>query len=462
MRRRRCVWAAFAAATIFAGGVEAGESSPTPGVPSASAAETAAESEELRTKEFAHVLDQLVATGDTVGLAIAVVRKGEVSFMRTYGVREAGGFEPVTPTTVFRLASLSKGVTGTLAAMAIAEGRLSADTPAAPYAPGLRLAGGREKALTIGHLLSHRTGLPRNAYDNLLEAGMPIDEILKRYARLKLQCAPGDCYAYQNIAFNFAGRAIEAVYGKSFDELATNRLFVPLGMETASVGFEGLSRTGNWARPHVRAHAGKGALDYGPWRVKTIKEAYYRVPAAGGVNASLLDLVAWLKAQMGYAPDVLPAYVLDVAHVRRTPSPYELARIRIVSKRFEQADYAFGWRRYVYAGTEVIAHSGTVDFGYAAQIAWLPKQDVGIVMLSNTRPRRIWRILPTFLDIELGLPREDWLNLEPDTPKTASGNKGSRQLAPADHPAADDPAESADRSFGEEDPDEFAGVDVDE
>ncbi len=84
-----------------------------------------------------------------------------------------------------------------------------------------------------------------------------------------------------------------------------------------------------------------------------------------------------------------------------------------MSPRFRAAQYAFGWRLYNYGGAQVISHSGTVD-GYAAQIAWLPETDAGIVILANARPRRIWRILPSFLDLELGLPREDWLELVED------------------------------------------------
>jgi beta-lactamase class C len=368
---------------------------------------------------FEQILDAAFATGDFVGLSVAVVRDGETVLLRTYGARETGG-EPVTPKTVFRIASLSKGFTASLAALAFSDGLLSESGSATAHAPELSLRGGAEKSLTIGHLLSHRTGLPPNAYDNLLEEGAAPEEILAKYRDVALVCPVGSCYAYQNIAFDIVGRALSAAYGEPFAELVAERLFVPLGMESASVGEAALSAAGNVARPHKRDRLPGGApARYGPWRVVPVKSAYYKIPAAGGLNASILDMAEWLKAQMGGRPEVLPPAALALLHAPRVSTPAETARIRPVSTRYAQTQYGYGWRLYAYDGKPVITHSGTVD-GYAAQIAILPTENVGIVILSNAQSRRFWRLLPTFLDIEFDLPREDWLALNDDAPKAGS------------------------------------------
>ncbi len=191
-------------------------------------------------------------------------------------------------------------------------------------------------------------------------------------------------------------------------------------MTSASADQPGLSATGDWARPHVRDRVKGAENSFGPWRETSIKPAYWRVPAAGGVNASIRDMAQWLKAQMGHAPETLPRETLDLIFTPRTVSPGENVRMRSVSPRFKAAEYAFGWRRYAYEGVPLIAHSGTVE-GYGAQIAFLPEQDVGIVILANARSKRLWRILPAFLDRELGLTREDWLAL--NHPEAAAGSK---------------------------------------
>lgn len=366
--------------------------------------------EDFRIREFEKSLDAAFATGDFVGLSVAVVKGGETQFLKTWGVVEIGGAAPVTPSTVFRIGSLSKGFASSLAGIAMTEGLLSPEDPVVKFAPQLKLAGGAEKSLQLGHILSHQTGLPPNAYDNLLEANVPVAEIYPKYKAVKLICPVGKCYSYQNIAYDIIGAAISSAYAMPYAEALRSRIFAPLGMTTASADQQGLTASGDFALPHVR-NALKGSDDaFGPWRSVTVKPAYYRVPAAGGVNASILDMAAWLKAQMGHAPQVLPLATLDLIHTPRVMSPAENARIRTVSPRFRAAQYAFGWRLYNYEGAEVIAHAGTVE-GYAAQIAFLPGQDVGIVILSNARSKRLWRILPSFLDLELGLAREDWLGV---------------------------------------------------
>ncbi|MDZ7629058.1 MAG: serine hydrolase domain-containing protein [Parvularculaceae bacterium] len=372
-------------------------------------ASAAGAAQDARLADFEALLDKAFATGDFVGLSVAIVRRGETQFLKTWGVTEIGGAS-VTPDTVFRVGSLSKGFTAALAGKAMSEGLLSPADPATRFAPALKLAGGAEKSLELGHLLSHQTGLPPNAYDNLLEAGTPVADIYAKYRSVKLICPVGKCYSYQNIAFDIAGVAVSSAYGEPYAAALEKRLFAPLGMTNASADEKGLSASGNWARPHVRERI-KGADDaFGPWRQTTIRPVYWRVPAAGGVNASIRDMAAWLKAVMGRAPETLPRETLDLIFTPRIVSPAENVRMRSVSPRFKASEYAFGWRRYAYEGVPLIAHSGTVE-GYAAQIAFLPEQDAGIVILANGRSKRLWRILPSFLDMELGLTREDWLAL---------------------------------------------------
>jgi beta-lactamase class C len=376
--------------------------------------------ESFRLSELEDAIDAAFETGDFVGLAVAVVRDGKPRLLKTWGVREAERDEKVTPSTVFRLASLSKGFAGTLAGMAMTEGLLSPTDPATRFAPTLKLAGGAEKSLQLGHMLSHQTGLPPNAYDNLLEEGASPADIYPKYAGVKLSCAVGACYGYQNIAFDVSGAAVSSAYGLPYATVVEEKLFRPLGMTTASVGYDGLFAGGDVALPHKRDRLSRKAEIYGDWRRIDVKKPYYSIPAAGGVNASILDMTRWLAAQTGDAPDVVSPAVLDLIHAPRTISPAETARMRTVSPRFRAAQYGFGWRLYNYGGAQVIAHAGTVD-GYAAQIAFLPDSGVGIIILANARSRRLWRILPTFLDLELGLPREDWLEIKGDASVAAAG-----------------------------------------
>jgi beta-lactamase class C len=385
--------------------------------PSTASAQLTKEAQALRV--FAAELDDAAKAPDFVGLAVAVVKKGKVDLMRTYGVREAGGNEKVTPDTVFRLASLSKGFASTLAALEQNDGKLNLQTPVVTLVPEFKLKRPGDAArVTFEDVLAQRTGLPPYAYDNLLEAGTPPKQILSQYAKVKQTCAPGECFTYQNVAFNMIATQIEKATGKSYGAELRDRILAPLGMKTASTGLYELTATGNWARPHKRVGDG--------WASVPVTDYYYKVPAAGGVNASITDLSKWLIAQMGHRTDVLPVKVLDYVHTKRIATPPETSRQRSLKTPVTETSYGLGWRRYTYAGHQLLTHSGSVE-GYIAQIAWLPAQDAGIVILSNTRGSRAAKILPTWLDYQLGLEKTDWFRLQEitqaaATPAIASGD----------------------------------------
>ncbi|MGA1343145.1 MAG: serine hydrolase domain-containing protein [Hyphomonas sp.] len=359
-------------------------------------------------------LSHAVQTGDFVGLAVAVVRDGEVRLLRTYGETEAGSGEPVDADTLFRIASLSKGFASSMVGLAVSEGRLSLGAPVSGFAPELALPRGAERSLTLSDILSHRTGLPPNAYDNLLEAGLSPEDILPQYRKVTPACPVSDCYAYQNIPYDLAGRALAAAYGAAFSDLVEERLFRPLGMQTATFGLDGLVGSGNWARPHERR---RGADPADPWRRVEVKLPYYLTPAAGGVNASIRDMARWLNAQLGNMPEVLPPEVLELVHAPRVGTPAETRRMRSVLPALSASHYAYGWRVYDYAGQTVVAHGGSVE-GYGAQIMFMPQHNTGIVVLSNARSQRLWSIAPLYLDLMLGRAPGD--GLAPEGARTAA------------------------------------------
>ncbi len=344
---------------------------------------------------FEQALNDLVNDANMVGMAAAVVRGGDITFMETWGVRELGSPSEITPNTTFRIASLSKGFAATLTAKLIEEGKLSINDPITLYNEDFQLKDRSQTAVvTVEDILSHQVSLPPYAYDNLLEAGKKPATILSRMKQVKPICEVGDCYAYQNVAFNMITSAIASVGSLPYHKSIETELFVPLGMSSATIGSEGLQGEDDWARSYSRTKNGT-------WKTRSVKEAYYNVPAAGGVNASLIDMTKWLSAQMGYAPDVISNDVLKMLQKPVVKTAREMWRYRRMN-HLSDAHYGLGWRLYEYADTLVVNHSGSVE-GYSAQIAFLPEQDVGMVLLTNSRTKEFWDILQLFLDSELGL-----------------------------------------------------------
>lgn len=358
-------------------------------VESLAAAQPLVQQPDARIEAYEHYIQQKIAAGELPGLAVAIVENGRLTLVKGYGRRNIHDNSPVDDRTVFRIASLSKGFAAGLAGLMVKEKRLDWSMQVRQVLPNINL-GPRRANVTIADLLSHRVGLPPNAYDDLLEAGVSTQEILRRLAKVPLACAPGSCYGYQNVAFNLIASALEARTGASYAELMQKRIFKPLYMHRASIGLEGLQRDDNWAHPYVRTGSG--------WREVPVKEAYYAVPAAAGVNASIRDMAKWLMAQMGMASYAYPQDVLETLHTPRVFTPKELYRGRARIDGLQTAKYGYGWRTYDINGVQVVWHAGSVQ-GYAAQIAFVPSQKTGIVLLSNGYSQAFPTLLPAFLDL---------------------------------------------------------------
>lgn len=340
-------------------------------------------------------LTHLMQGKDMVGLGVAVIENGQIRFVKGYGVTTAGTADPVTPNTVFRWASLSKGVAATLMAGLAEQGRVSLDAPVAQFSTSLRLPGGNESKVTVGDLLSHRTGIVRNAYDDKLEAGEDPAMIRGMLGTLSPYCAPGSCYTYQNIAFDTSAEIAQRVTGQSYGTLVRERIFGPLGMSSASTDRMGLQSAASWARPHV----GQRTID--------VNDNYYRVPAAGGVNSSIFDLAKWMRAQMGGSRAVLSEALLNRLHTPVVATPHGGGA---VDRALKDAHYALGWRDYVYAGHQLVGHRGAVN-GYRSLILFDPVKKAGIAMLWNSQSNKPVGLQLELMDMLYQQPFTDWANL---------------------------------------------------
>jgi len=342
------------------------------------------------------------------GLATAVVSDNKVVFEDTIGYADAATREPVTPETVFRLASLSKAFATALTGVLVDDGKLSWDTKLATVLPFFKLkSDSAAQQATVRDILGQRLGLPKNTYDSMLEDNVPYEELVRRLDEVSLTCDVGQCYGYQNIAFSLIGDVVYAQTGDFFTRQVDKNIFFPLGMKTASYGREGLEASKSWARPH--RPSSNGWIPFEP------KDAYYRVAPAAGVNASLKDMEQWLIAQMGGRPDVLPPALLNTLHTPEVSTPIELRAAPWRRARLEDASYALGWRVFDYQGETMIFHAGAVE-GYRTMIGFLPRQHVGLVMMWNSADPLPAGLLPMVFDSLLGLPHVDWAGVESDAP----------------------------------------------
>ena len=345
-------------------------------------------------------LKRMVEKPTMVGMAVGIVENGRITFLSGYGETLEGSGEKVTPETVFRWASVSKGVASTMVAKLAEDGRLRFDQPVAAVAPSLHLPGRNELKATVGDVLSHRLGLYRNAFDNKLEEGQDVTFLRGTLATLNSVCAPGTCWSYQNVAYDAASEMVSRVGGMRYQDIVERDLFDPIGMSSASLTIDGLVHAQSWARPHS---VGRRPLE--------VNDNYYRVPAAGGVNSNIKDMSLWMLAQMGEMPQVLSPQLLDTIHQPRVKTPGERGRMRKFLELLGEAQYGYGWRSYEYAGHHIIGHRGGVS-GYRSLILFDPQLKSGVVALWNSNTSQPGGLEFEVMDMLYGLDFRDWMELD--------------------------------------------------
>lgn len=317
---------------------------------------------------------------DIPGGAYAIVQGNKIIATAGFGVREKGLPELVDANTVFRIASVSKTFAGGLTSILASEGNFNWDDKLVKYLPDFSFKTKKYNSqLTLEHLLSQSTGVMANAYDNLIEANVPLDKILPQFSKIDPLCNPGQCYGYQNVLFSLIDQVIQKTTKKTYAQLLEERIIKPLQLPTASVGLDGFFSTENRAMPHVRAR--------GKWHPTKVAESYYHFSPAAGVNASAIDLGYWLIAQLGHNPKVLSEELLKTITKKRVKTRRDLRR-KEWRRYLTDAHYALGWRVYQFGQDELIYHGGWVQ-GFRAEIAYSREHQLGLVMLMNAESNLI-------------------------------------------------------------------------
>ncbi|MFW5822914.1 MAG: serine hydrolase domain-containing protein [Tangfeifania sp.] len=338
--------------------------------------------------EYDTWLKEEIEISGTVGAAVAIVYKDRVAYSNCFGVRKAGEPAPIDEHTVFRLASVSKAVTGVLAGILDSEGTIHLDDKVVEYIPGFRLKNpGSTTNLSIRNLLSHTTGLVPHAYDNMVEGKVPMGIIMQRLAEVDVSAQPGTLYGYQNVMFSLIDTILRAKTARNYGELLHEKVFEPYGMNDATTDFESFKNNPNKAYPHARGN--------GSYWSQQLNDRYYSTAPAAGVNASLADMTSFLKALLNKKEPVVSPQVHQAVFTPQVNSHLSRSYFRNWD-RVDSKQYAIGWRIVGYKGRKVAYHGGYVN-GYKAEIALCENENVGIVFLTNSPNSMATKTVPEFL-----------------------------------------------------------------
>ncbi|MDP4826906.1 MAG: serine hydrolase [Flavobacteriales bacterium] len=340
------------------------------------------------------------------GMAICIVKDGKVALSKGYGVKDVNTKAPVTPNSLFAVASNTKAFTAAALGMLVEEGKISWDDKVQKYLPWFELYDPYVSAnLTIRDLLCHRSGLETFSGDLIWYGSTHSrDEVLRRAKYLKQAYGFRSHFGYQNILFLAAGEIIPVVTGKSWEEFVRERILQPAGMNDAKLSVTEFRNGDDVALPHNEKNGANQTIDWVNWD---------NIAPAGALLASANDMGKWLMLQLAKGKvngDTLwsdnTAWEMWKMH---TPEDISGWRRRLMpSMTFN--GYGLGWELSNLHGKQIVSHGGGYD-GMISRSIMVPEEGWGIIIVTNNVSSLSYAMGMETLDRLLGSKeKNDWGN----------------------------------------------------
>ena len=333
------------------------------------------------------------------GLAVVVVRGDDVVYLETLGQRDVVKKLPVTPDTMFYIASCTK----TYVAMAIAalaeDNKLDLDDPVKKHLPKFEVADPElTRSLTIRDLLAHSKGLSSSQIVWLDAFTGEISEA--RYYHWLREAEAKGTHKYTNVHYTLAGRVVEAVTGKSWKDYLQQRIFKPAGMARTTCYASLMYGDEDAAIPTVR--------DYTDFEPALLQKTDHTMHAAGGMGTTISDLGRWLRVnlnggridgtQLLSKKGIEQMQTLQDAGFRNWPGPFQRTT----------EGHGLAWETGTYKQKRTLRHGGGY-VGTAASIVLIPDQHLGIGVLANADGFAAEFVTMEIADRLLGLESKDLL-----------------------------------------------------
>lgn len=341
------------------------------------------------------------------GMAIAIVKDGNIMLSKGYGVKDAKSNEKADDKTLFAIASNSKAFTAAALAVLVDEGKIKWSDKVRKYLPYFQLYSPYvSEEMTIRDLLTHRTGLATFSGDLIwYGTSHSREEVIKRTKYLEPVYGFREAYGYSNIMYLAAGEVIAKVSGKTWDEFIRERFFTPLGMTESNTSVRDFKKSGNIASPHNEVDGKNIPIEYVNWD---------NINAAGSINSSVSELTQWIKLQLGKGTLNGKKFWNE----QRTLEMWENITAKPVSKWQRENmpsrhfnGYGLGWDLMEYGGQKIVSHGGGYD-GMISKTVLVPEINLGFVILTNNNNSLPSALTFDILDEYLGVrENKDWTSI---------------------------------------------------
>ena len=300
------------------------------------------------------------------GLSLVIVKDDQIIYLKGLGEKDIEKKLPVTPDTRFAIGSASKAFTGMLAVMSADDGKLSLDDSPKKFLPYFTLRDQDAAAkITIRDLLAHRSGLNRT--DIAMVTGMFNREELIRVAGMAKPTAKlGEKFQYQNIMYTAAGEAVAQAEHSTWDKLIATRIFKPLGMNNSDTSATTMQKARDYSFGY----------DYNPSTKVTRRLPQRAIPAvapAGAINSSARDMAQWVRLMLNDGTYNGKRLVSEKGFAELIRNQMTIAG---------PVGYGLGWFLREWNGHKIVEHGGNID-GFNSQVALMPDQKLGFVLLTN-------------------------------------------------------------------------------
>ena len=388
-RTRRFVTLAFAAAaTVFV---------------TAAPPQGAAPQDNPKFDQLSALVQKKMAEYGVPGVAFGILKNGQL-IERGFGVSNLDNPQPVTPDTIFALASISKTLTTTAIMRLVEQGRIDLNAPVKKYLPEFKVQDEHMSAnVAIWHLLTHTPGW-EGQLTSADRGSQTLASFIEQIRDLPKLAEPGEVWSYNNAGFNVAGRVIEVVTGQTIHEAFRSLVFEPIGLQRSFTQIEHLV---TW--PFSVAHRGT------PGQVTVSRPLSRSVSvAAGGVSMSLNDLMTYARFHLGDGTGREGKPVLSRASL-------ELMQTAKVKKSSTDDEMGIGWHLRRIGGVMTAAHGGTL--GHCLLLELVPQRNFAMAILTNHGDG--WRLIQDVERAALTLLEDMTL-----PPAHAIGHRGVNETMP--------------------------------
>jgi CubicO group peptidase (beta-lactamase class C family) len=357
----------------------------------------------LYEKELNVVLQEIITRWGIPGLGIGIIEDDEIIYAKGFGVQNLDTGVPVTPDSIFCVASIAKCFVASAVVQLAEQGKIHLDAPIVQYLPYFKLDDERCRQITIRQMLSHTSGMPdmdESEYDELVSHPEYDEGASERFVRglssRKLAAAPGERFLYSNIAYNVLGDLIAKISGQSFEAYMKEHILLPAGMPNSTFLLEEVALD-RLAVPHLRT----------PEMIVNPIYPYHRADApASFLHTTIVDMCHW-------GTTCLNRGIYKGQRIL-TPASYEMMWTPVAKRGVPplREEMGLGWNLGHFDGVRTVGHGGA-GFGWTCFLVLLPEKNRAAIILCNeessAHDRAVRAVIRTMLEREPQAGSVSWM-----------------------------------------------------